>query len=77
MLLLQSFWMNVLAMIIECMEGKDTILPVFYHMDPPNVPIQRRSYGEAFAKHEERFKDQMDRLVKWRDALSKIGNISG
>ncbi|XVF65334.1 hypothetical protein PTKIN_Ptkin09bG0239600 [Pterospermum kingtungense] len=35
------------------------------------------SFAESFAKHEERFKDQKERIEKWREALTVGGNLSG
>lgn len=32
------------------------VLPVFYHVDPPDVKKQKGDYAEALARHEERFK---------------------
>ncbi|XP_024198429.1 disease resistance protein At4g27190 isoform X2 [Rosa chinensis] len=74
-----SRWcLDELTQIMQCMEKKETILPVFYHVDPSDVAHQRGStFRDAFAAHEERFKDQKERLMKWRDALNKISSISG
>lgn len=70
--------LDELAMIIECMTYNGSlILPIFYHVHPTDVRVQGGRYGETLAKHEERFKDQKDRLMKWRDALSHVSNISG
>ena len=33
--------------------------------------------GKAFAEHEERFKDELEMVKKWREALKAIGNRSG
>ncbi|XP_062014036.1 TMV resistance protein N-like [Rosa rugosa] len=72
-----SWCLDELTQIMQCMENKETILPVFYHVDPSDVRHQRGSFGAAFAAHEARFKDQKERLMKWRDALNKIGSIFG
>ncbi|KAM3383527.1 hypothetical protein P3S68_009102 [Capsicum galapagoense] len=58
---------------MECNKQKGQIvLPVFYDVDPSTVRKQKHSYGEAFGKHEDRFKVQ-----KWRAALEEAANLSG
>ncbi|KAL6204044.1 hypothetical protein ACLB2K_021314 [Fragaria x ananassa] len=52
-----------------------TIVPVHYRVDPSDVRRQNGSFGEAFTEHEmrgyERGRDQL-----WRDALTKMANLS-
>lgn len=73
-----SFCLDELVKITECMEKKGMIvMPIFYNIDPSDVRHQRGSYGEAFAIHEEMFKDNMDMVQKWRMALSQVANLSG
>ncbi|VVA32383.1 PREDICTED: TMV resistance [Prunus dulcis] len=35
------------------------------------------SYADAFAKHEQRWKDSVDKVLMWRYALEKAANLSG
>ncbi|KAL6316039.1 hypothetical protein AAG906_015455 [Vitis piasezkii] len=35
------------------------------------------SFAQAFAKHEEVYKEQMEKVIKWRVALTEAANISG
>ncbi|XP_022722640.1 TMV resistance protein N-like [Durio zibethinus] len=74
-----SRWcLDELVKIIECKNTTGQIvIPVFYDVDPSDVRKQIGSYEEAFAKHEERFKDKMERIKKWREALTEAGNLSG
>ncbi|XP_057446646.1 TMV resistance protein N-like [Lotus japonicus] len=73
-----SFCLDELAYIIERGTAKGLlVLPVFYYVDPSDVRHQRGTYGEAFAKHEERFKDNREKLQKWRNALQQAANFSG
>ena len=74
-----SSWCLIeLAKIVECMDKKKlTILPVFHYVDPSDVRNQRGSFAEAFAKHENRFKDKIDDVKTWRAALTKVTNLSG
>ena len=45
-------------------------------MDPSEVRRQKGKYGEALAKHEEKFKDN-GKVQSWRKALYEAANISG
>ena len=54
-----------------------TIFPVFYDVEPTEVRKQKGSFGEVFAKHEEVFKENLERVKRWRDALTEVANISG
>nr|XP_016497112.1 PREDICTED: TMV resistance protein N-like isoform X2 [Nicotiana tabacum] len=66
------------------MECKDqcgqTVIPVFYDVDPLHVRNQRESFAEAFDKHETRYKDDdegMQKLQRWRSALTAAANLKG
>ena len=73
-----SWCLTELAEIVECMEMKKlTILPVFHYVDPSDVRNQRGTFAEAFAKHEERFKETIADVGEWRVALTKVANIAG
>ncbi|XVF41629.1 hypothetical protein PTKIN_Ptkin01aG0294900 [Pterospermum kingtungense] len=48
------------------------VLPVFYDVDPAQIKKQTGSYEEAFARHEENFKSEMDKVQRWRVALKKL-----
>ncbi|GMY07942.1 TMV resistance protein N-like [Fagus crenata] len=71
-----SWCLTELAKIIECMKKTRLIVvPVFYHVDPSDVRNQKGTFAEAFAKHEERSKDNI--LDTWRAALTEVANLSG
>ena len=73
-----SFCLDELATIMECVNGKGRlVLPIFYHVDPSDVRHHRGTYGEALATHEERFKDDKEKVQKWREALYQVANLSG
>ncbi|KAM5582469.1 hypothetical protein ABKV19_002739 [Rosa sericea] len=77
-----STWcLDELAKILQCSEAKKTpVLPIFYYVDPSDVRNQRGSFAEAFTKHEEKFRqgnDNIEKVKKWRAALTKVANISG
>ncbi|KAJ4837341.1 hypothetical protein Tsubulata_032552 [Turnera subulata] len=64
--------------IMECKRLKGQIvIPVFYRVTPSQVRYQTGSYGEAFAKHQRRLKNEKDRVQSWRDALKQAANLSG
>ncbi|XP_061994774.1 disease resistance protein RPV1-like [Rosa rugosa] len=74
-----SRWcLDELVKILHCKELKQQLVwPVFYKVDPSDVRYQNGKYGEALAKHECRFKENMDKVQKWRLALRDAANLSG
>lgn len=73
-----SWCLDELVEIVHC---KNTIgqilLPIFYDVNPSHVRKQTGTFAEAFARHEERFRAEMERLQKWRAALTEAANFSG
>ena len=55
-------------------EGKQTVMPIFYYVEPWEVRNQKRTYEEAFDKHELTNKEKVE---SWRRALVEASNISG
>ncbi|TYG47750.1 hypothetical protein ES288_D11G365800v1 [Gossypium darwinii] len=53
------------------------VFPIFYHVDPSNLRKQKEKVEEASAKHEERYKEDKDKIQKWRNALTEVANIKG
>jgi len=75
-----STWcLDELAKIVECMkQTRLTVLPVFYDVDPSDVRNPRTgSFAQAIAEHEERFKENRDRVKRWIDALIEVADASG
>ena len=74
-----SSWCLVeLAKIVECMEkARLIVLPVFHYIDPSDVRNLRKTFGEAFAKHEERDEDNIEEVHRWKAALTKVASIAG
>ncbi|KAL6200798.1 hypothetical protein ACLB2K_030579 [Fragaria x ananassa] len=61
-----------------CLSMEDNrILPLFFEVDPTDVRHQKKSFEEAFSKHETSGRHESDKLNQWRAALSKVANISG
>ncbi|XP_061366470.1 disease resistance protein RUN1-like [Gastrolobium bilobum] len=73
-----SFCLNELVHILHCIKEKGRlVLPVFYDVDPSHVRHQRGSYEEALATLEKRFKDDKEKVRKWRMALRQAADLSG
>ncbi|XP_062026358.1 probable disease resistance protein RPP1 isoform X1 [Rosa rugosa] len=72
-----SWCLDELAHIFQCMEDKNRILPLFYHVDPSDVRHQRGSFQVAFTKHEQLSRQDMDKVKQWRDALNKVAYLCG
>ncbi|XP_028807454.1 TMV resistance protein N-like [Neltuma alba] len=72
-----SRWcLQELEKIMECKRvNNQIIIPVFYNVDPSHVRHQEGSYANAFAQHEQKFKD--DLLQIWRSVLKETANLSG
>ncbi|KDO40286.1 hypothetical protein CISIN_1g000802mg [Citrus sinensis] len=73
-----STWcLDELVKIVECKNRENQILPIFYDVEPTVVRKQTVSFGEAFAKHVEAFRNNVEKVQKWRDALKVVANKSG
>nr|AFP55556.1 TIR-NBS-LRR [Rosa rugosa] len=73
-----STWcLRELSKILECMEERGRILPIFYEVDPSHVRHQRGSFAEAFQEHEEEFGEGNKEVEGWRDALTKVASLAG
>ncbi|KAF3449346.1 hypothetical protein FNV43_RR10074 [Rhamnella rubrinervis] len=74
-----STWcLDELVHILDCKERNgQTVLPIFYGIDPSTVRKQEGGYGVAFAQFEERFKARMEKVGQWRAALTEAANLSG
>jgi len=76
-----SFCLDELVHIIHCFkESGRLVLPIFYDVEPSHVRHHKGSYGKALDDHIERFhnnKDSMERLQKWKMALTQTADFSG
>ncbi|CAL2279020.1 unnamed protein product [Prunus armeniaca] len=68
-----STWcLDELAKIIECKNSQQQIvLPIFYDVNPSDVIYQTGTFGGAFVEHEDRFKDDLEKVSRWRAALTE------
>ncbi|KAB2603581.1 TMV resistance protein N-like [Pyrus ussuriensis x Pyrus communis] len=71
-----STWcLDELSHIVECMEDRKTILPIFYHVDPSHVRKQTGIFAQAFNKHEKTFMSDTEKVQRWRTALTKVAFV--
>ena len=73
-----STWcLNELVKIFECRSNGQLVLPVFYKVSPSEIRKQDGEFGIALAEHEEKFKDDIEKVQRWRTTLTKATNLSG
>lgn len=74
-----STWcLDELIKIFQCKEANhQMVYPIFYKVDPSDVRHQNGSFGVALARHECRFKDNLEKVMRWREALTRAANLSG
>ncbi|KAJ9675910.1 hypothetical protein PVL29_024736 [Vitis rotundifolia] len=73
-----SWCLDELVKILDCIKVMGhRALPVFYNVNPSHVKKQTGSFAEAFAKHEQEYREKMEKVVKWREALTEVATISG
>ncbi|CAK9153727.1 unnamed protein product [Ilex paraguariensis] len=74
-----SRWcLDELVEILECRKTiGQLVLPIFYDVDPSDVRKQTGSFAKAFARHAECFVAEIEKVERWRDALTEAGNLSG
>ncbi|BFG41000.1 hypothetical protein CerSpe_272740 [Prunus speciosa] len=65
-----STWcLDELLQILQCMEARDTVLPIFYDLEPSDVRKQTGSFAKAFRYHKKRF--DTNKLKDWKAAFNK------
>ncbi|KAI5387570.1 hypothetical protein KIW84_073607 [Lathyrus oleraceus] len=74
-----STWcLQELAKIAACIEVPgQSVLPIFFDVSPSEVRKQCGDYEKAFQGHEERFKATLEKVQRWRGALTQVANLSG
>ncbi|XP_054816988.1 disease resistance protein RPV1-like [Prosopis cineraria] len=58
-------------------ESGYTVIPVFYDVDPSEVQHQSGNFKEAFDIHEQNFSDNIDKVQRWRLALTQVATLPG
>ncbi|XP_039032200.1 TMV resistance protein N-like [Hibiscus syriacus] len=73
-----SWCLEELAEIVKQKSEKGhKVFPIFYDVDPSDLRKQKDKVGEAFAKHEETYKEDQHKIQRWRNALTEVSNIKG
>ena len=72
-----SWCLDELVKILECRNNGQLVLPIFYKVDPSEIRKLKGKFGVALTPHEENSMDNMERVHKWRTALTKATNLSG
>ncbi|KAB2602464.1 TMV resistance protein N-like [Pyrus ussuriensis x Pyrus communis] len=74
-----SNWcLDELVKILECKKSKKQMVwPVFYKVNPSDVRKHRGSFGDALAKLEGKYKDDIKKVHKCWKALTEAANLSG
>ncbi|TYH46958.1 hypothetical protein ES332_D11G377100v1 [Gossypium tomentosum] len=53
------------------------VFPIFYDVDPSDLRKQKGKVEEAFTRHEERYKEESEKIRKWRNSLIQVAAIKG
>ncbi|TYI58456.1 hypothetical protein E1A91_D11G359900v1 [Gossypium mustelinum] len=53
------------------------VFPIFYHVDPSDLRKQKEKVEEAFARYKERYKEDSEKIQRWRNALIQVAGIKG
>ncbi|XP_027907787.1 TMV resistance protein N-like isoform X1 [Vigna unguiculata] len=70
-----STWcLDELQKIVDC---KKEAFPIFHGVDPSDVRHQRGSFAKAFEEHEEKFREDKEKVERWRHALRQVASYSG
>ncbi|XP_028793764.1 TMV resistance protein N-like [Neltuma alba] len=73
-----STWcLEELTHIIWCKKQKNQlVMAIFYKVDLLDVQYQRNSFEEARAALEDRYRDDLEKVCKWRSALFEAASLS-
>ncbi|XP_039059140.1 TMV resistance protein N-like [Hibiscus syriacus] len=73
-----SWCLEELAEIVKQKNEKGhKVFPIFYDVNPSDLRKQKEKVEEAFAKHAERYKEDKEKILRWRNALTQVANIKG
>ncbi|GAV65328.1 LOW QUALITY PROTEIN: LRR_1 domain-containing protein/NB-ARC domain-containing protein/TIR domain-containing protein, partial [Cephalotus follicularis] len=73
-----SWCLDELVKIIKCKHKRSQkVLPIFYDVDPSDVRKQTGCFQDVFSRHEHVFRDDPDKVKKWREAMFEAANLSG
>ncbi|KDP41073.1 hypothetical protein JCGZ_03179 [Jatropha curcas] len=70
--------MDELLKIVECKETKgQTVIPVFYRVDPTHVQHLKGNFGFGFDKLTQELRNSLPKVESWRSALIKTAYLKG
>jgi hypothetical protein len=70
--------LDELVEIVHCKNTKgQTLIPVFYYVDPSDIQKETGTFWEAFTRQEEQFRTDTKRVQSWRAALTEAAHASG
>ncbi|XP_039059138.1 TMV resistance protein N-like [Hibiscus syriacus] len=73
-----SWCLEELAEIVKQKNEKGhKVFPVFYDVNPSDLRKQKEKVEAAFTKHEDRYKEDKEKILRWRNALTQVANIKG
>ena len=74
-----STWcLNELVKIFECRRSNgQLVFLIFYKVSPSEIRKQDGEFGIALAEHEKKFKDDIEKVKRWRTTLTEAANLSG
>ena len=72
-----SWCLDELVEILNCKENGQLVLPVFYKVDPSEVRKQEGNFKVALAEQEIKFKNNIEKVQRWRAALNEAASLSG
>ncbi|XP_043694309.1 disease resistance protein RUN1-like [Telopea speciosissima] len=68
---------NISSELMEAIEGSRIAIIVFSKNYASSTWHQRNTYEKAFKEHEESFKNEMEKVNRWRVALKEAVDLSG
>ncbi|KAM1054507.1 hypothetical protein PS2_001839 [Malus domestica] len=72
------WYLDDVVQIVSCARTNNQIVfPVFYGVDPSDVRRATGPFAEAFDRLESRFRDNMEKVMRWRHALTRAANYPG
>ena len=72
-----SWCLEELVEILNCKQNGQLVLPVFYQVDPSEVRKQEGKFKLALAEHENKFKNNTEKVQRWRAALNEAASLPG
>ena len=74
-----STWcLEELVEILNCKLNGQQVIPIFYKVDPSEVRKQEKGdFKVALAEQENKFKNNIEKVQRWRTALNEAASLSG